>query len=69
MDLHDILSAADAAAALGISVDRVYVLIKVGRLPARKISGGWIIARSDLARVAERRPGRPRRSHTTETHP
>ncbi len=69
MEMRDILSAADAAAALGISVDRVYALIKAQRLPARKISRDWAIARSDLALVADRRPGRPRRSSSTEGQP
>jgi len=69
MEMRDILSAADAAATLGISVDRVYALIKAHRLPARKISRDWAIARSDLALVTERRPGRPRRSSDTERQP
>ncbi len=67
METQDILSAAEAAATLGVSAGRVYALIKGRRLPARKISRAWVIARADLARVTERRPGRPRRSAGRES--
>jgi excisionase family DNA binding protein len=59
MDLREVLSAEEAAAALGITPGRVRVLIRAGRLPARKLAGRWVVVRDDLAMVAQRRPGRP----------
>ena len=64
--MQEIINTAEAAAILGVSVERVLKLIKAGRLPARKISRDWAIARADLALVADRRPGRPRRSPRPE---
>jgi excisionase family DNA binding protein len=68
MEQQEIIGAAEAAQTLGVSVDRIYALIKARRLPARKISRDWVIVRADLALVAERRPGRPRRPETMESH-
>jgi len=69
VETQDILSAAEAAATLGVSAGRVYALIRAHRLPARKISRAWVIARADLARVAERRPERRPRASGRERSP
>jgi excisionase family DNA binding protein len=61
MDMDDLLNTAEAARALGISRERVRVLIVEKRLPARKVGRDWTIQRVDLRAVIERRPGRPRR--------
>jgi len=60
-----LLNTTAAAARLGISPRRIAALIVAGRLPAQKIGRDWLIEETDLALVAERRPGnrtgRPRR--------
>ena len=61
MELHDLLGAEEAAGILGIGTDRMRVLLRTRRLPARKVGGRWVVARQDLALVGRRRPGRPRR--------
>jgi excisionase family DNA binding protein len=66
MDFGDVLSVEEAAATLGITPGRVRVLIRAGRLPARKFAGRWVVARADLAVVAQRRPGRPAQPAASE---
>jgi excisionase family DNA binding protein len=61
MDMLDVLNTAEAAQELHVTPDRVRKLIRAQRLPARKLGRDWAIARTDLAGVTERRPGRPRR--------
>lgn len=58
-DDETLLTTVQAGARLGISDQRVRVLIKEGRLPATKIGGRWLIKESDLDAVRDRRPGRP----------
>lgn len=53
------LGVRDAAAALGVSVQRVHALVRSGRLPARRVGRLWVIEESALSSVAARRPGRP----------
>ena len=43
------LSVTQAAAALGISRQRVLVLVAEGRLPAVKVGSYWMIQANDLA--------------------
>jgi len=59
MDMLEAMSVNDAASALNISPGRVRVLIRAGRLPARKFAGRWVVQRADLSSVRDRRPGRP----------
>ena len=59
-----LLSTADAARALGISVCRVQQLILAHRLPAKKVGRDYVIREGDLAYVRRRHPGRPRTSAT-----
>jgi hypothetical protein len=57
--LASILDTKAAAAELGVSPRRILQLIKSGRLPAQLLGGVHIVMRSDLAKVADRKPGRP----------
>lgn len=63
------ITAPAAAARLGISLSRVYALIRSGRLPATKWGRDWMVAESDLKLVKVRRVGyprgRPRKQTTT----
>ena len=61
-----VLTAAQAAEELGVSVRRVQQLVKAGRLPASVFGGALMIQESDLALVAERKPGRPKSSGKAE---
>ena len=48
-----------AAERLGVTPSRIRVLIASGRLPAVRVGRDWLIEERHLARVAERKPGRP----------
>jgi excisionase family DNA binding protein len=54
-----ILTAAQAAERLGVSVRRVQQLVKEGRLPADQFGGAWMIKEEDLKLVENRKVGRP----------
>ena len=56
----DLLTTVDAAAIIGVSRRRVLALITEGRLPAEKVGFQYLIKRKDLAKVKDRKPGRPR---------
>jgi excisionase family DNA binding protein len=49
------LSTAEAARALGVSVDAVYKLIYAAKLAARKVNGVWVISATAVEARAERR--------------
>lgn len=53
---------AEAAESLGVSSRRVRALISDGRLRAHRVGALWMIGRSDLNQVRERKPGRPKGS-------
>ena len=55
------LTTSQAAAKLGVSISRVQQFIKSGRLPAEKVGRDFIIQPKDLAKVRNRKPGRPRK--------
>ena len=57
--LMAILTAAQAAERLGISVRRVQQLVKDGRLPAGQFGGALMIKEEDLKLVENRKVGRP----------
>jgi excisionase family DNA binding protein len=59
-----ILTTAQAAERLDVSVRRVQQLVKAGRLPAKVFGGSLMIQKSDLKLVADRKLGRPRKSAT-----
>ena len=50
-----------ASEKLGVNAQRVRQLIAAGRLPAQKVGRDWIIRERDLVKVADRKPGRPRK--------
>jgi excisionase family DNA binding protein len=56
---EEYISVSEAAEILGISRQRVLQLIEAGRLEARKVGNSYIIARSALQTVEDRKPGRP----------
>jgi excisionase family DNA binding protein len=58
----EMLGTTEAGQELGVSAERVRMLITTHRLPARKIGRDWVIQRADLSAVAERPVGRPRRA-------
>jgi len=58
----NLLTTTEAAARLGLSTDRVRVLIRSGRLPAQLVGRDYLIKTADLQAVAERKPGRPKKA-------
>lgn len=54
------ITTAEAATDLGVSAIRIRQLIQDGTLPATKFGPVYMIARSDLAGIVRRPPGRPR---------
>ena len=57
-----IISTAEAARRLGVTANRVRVLIRSKRLKATKVGHDWLIDPKDLDAVRERKVGRPRKS-------
>ena len=55
----DLLTTSQAAKKLGVTSRRVVALINAGRLPAEKIGPNFVIKPKDLAKVKDRKPGRP----------
>ncbi len=50
MSLDEALPAADAARALGLSLQRVRALVAEGELPGQKVAGRWFVDRSAVER-------------------
>jgi excisionase family DNA binding protein len=61
-----ILTTAEAAERLGITPRRLRALVKVGKLPAEKFGTAYMINEKDLAKVKDRKPGRPKRASGTK---
>jgi excisionase family DNA binding protein len=57
-----LLTTGEAAKSLGVSTPRVNQLISDGRLPAEKFGHIYMIRESDLAKVRNRKPGRPKKA-------
>jgi excisionase family DNA binding protein len=55
------LTTAQAAEKLGVTSSRVLALIHAKRLPAMKVGRDFIIQPKDLAKVKNRKPGRPKK--------
>lgn len=55
-----LITTKDAADKLSLSVRRVQELVKQGRIPAQLIGGVYMIDHRDLAKVKDRKPGRPK---------
>ena len=58
----NLLTTKEAAERLGITVARIHALIRDERLPAEKLGRDYVIKEKDLKLVADRKPGRPRKS-------
>jgi excisionase family DNA binding protein len=58
------LTVEQASERLGVTPARVRVLIREGRLPAQSFGRAYMIDELDLKLVADRKPGRPRKSQT-----
>ena len=56
------LTTPEAAERLNVSAERVRQLIKAGRLPAQQFGRDYLIREADLALVADRKPGRPKKT-------
>lgn len=54
-----LITTAQAAEKLGISVRRVQELIKTGRLPYQQFGRTYVVDEEDLKLVEDRKPGRP----------
>jgi excisionase family DNA binding protein len=59
-----ILTTAQAAERLGVSVRRVQQLVQDGRLPAKQFGGALMIREEDLKLVENRKVGRPPKAKT-----
>lgn len=57
------LTSAQFAALAGVSARRVQALARAGRI-GRKHGRDWIFTRADLAKIACRKPGRPKKRRT-----
>lgn len=65
-----LLTTTDAAARLGLTVQRVHQLIKDGSLRAEKLGRDYVIDEADLKSVTHRRPaGRPPKAATNLLKP
>jgi excisionase family DNA binding protein len=58
----EFISTTEAASLLKITRQRVLDFIKDGRLSASKLGNVYMIRKSDLALVAERKTGRPKKA-------
>jgi excisionase family DNA binding protein len=56
---EEYISTTEAAEQLGITRQRVLQLIEGGRLDAKKFATVYMIRRTSLANVVDRKPGRP----------
>lgn len=64
-----LINTKEASRQLGVNMQRVRQLIAAGRLPAQKVGRDWIIRERDLAKVADRRPGRPKKAESIKKRP
>jgi excisionase family DNA binding protein len=58
----DMLTTKVVAERLGVTQARVRALIQSGRLPSQQFGRDHLIKESDLKLVADRKPGRPRKT-------
>lgn len=57
----NLLTVKEVSEKLNITVWRVHQLIKEQRLPAQKLGSQYVVKESDLAKVADRKVGRPKK--------
>jgi excisionase family DNA binding protein len=69
MAMEKLLSTNEVAERLGVTIARVQALIWDERLPAMKIGRTYVIKESDLALVADRPVGRPKKEGAAEASP
>jgi excisionase family DNA binding protein len=55
------LTTDQAAESLGVTRSRIIAMINAGRLKASKFGTQWVIDQKDLAKVRNRKPGRPKK--------
>ena len=60
------LTTSEVATRLGVTPNRVWALIKAGRLPSQQFGRDHLIKESDVALVADRKPGRPKKADEAE---
>ncbi len=60
-DYLKLLSTKEVAKILNVNDSRVRQLYLAGRIPAMKIGGALIFKEKDLKKVADRKPGRPKK--------
>ena len=58
----DAITTPEAAAVLGVSVERVSQLVRAGRLSARRAGRVWLIDRASLRAFRRLPPGRPKKN-------
>lgn len=58
--MANLLTTTEAAAELGVTRRRVVAMIDSGILRAEKFGTQWLIRPADLAKVGDRKPGRPK---------
>jgi hypothetical protein len=57
----ELIDTTKAAAILDVSPRRVRQLVTSGRLKPQIVGGNFIFSRTDLAKVRNRKPGRPKK--------
>lgn len=65
----DVISTNEAAETLGVTPRRVLALIESGKLPAMQMGRFYVIRKADLALVAERKAGRPKKEAEAVVQP
>jgi excisionase family DNA binding protein len=65
---NELLTTKDVAERLGVTVNRVQAMIRADRLPAQRLGRDFVIQESDLALVAERKAGRPKKDGAAATN-
>ncbi len=63
----ELLTTAEVAIRLGVTIKRVQAMIRDGRLPAEKLGRDYVIREQDLKLVADRKPGRPKKPTTKKS--
>jgi excisionase family DNA binding protein len=58
----DFLTTLEVAEKLGVTRRRILALIQAGRLPASKFGNAYMVKKTDLKLVEERKVGRPKKS-------
>lgn len=60
--MSTLLSTADAARELGVSLRRIQALVLAGRLAARRVGKQYVIDSRALEAVRVRKPGKPQKN-------